>query len=100
MNCNVGIYVNLPSDTLHLSLDTGCNVVTPVLIQSGQSNNVSGSITTDCGIVSVARVNDPSKDTASGDPSGDPNKNSQSECSFVLIDSSNMAAAFFDTHLS
>ncbi len=48
------------------------------------------------GVVSVARVNDPSQDSASGDP----NKNSQSECSFVVVDSSRIVAAFFDTHLS
>ena len=64
---------------------TKCNVSNP------------GVLTTeDCGVVSIARVNDPAQDSASGDP----DKNSQSECSFVVVDSSRIVAAFFDTHLS
>ncbi len=97
MNCNVGIYLNLRDDTLSLVGDTGCNLVTPISVQSGF---YSGSITTDCGVALVSRVNSPAQDTASGDPTGDPNKNSQSECSFVVVNTNRIVAAFFDTHLS
>ena len=64
---------------------TKCNVSSPGVL-----------MTEDCGVVSIARVNDPAQDSASGDP----DKNSQSECSFVVVDSSRIVAAFFDTHLS
>lgn len=96
MNCLIGVYVNAPSDTINLTSDFGCNLTTPVSINAGGN---LGSISTDCGVVSVARVNDPYQDTAAGDPTGDPNKNAQSECSFVLVDTNNIVAAFFDTHL-
>ena len=56
-------------------------------------------MTDDCGVVSVARVNNPYWDTSAGDSSGDPNKNSQTECSFV-VNGNNIVAAWFSTHLS
>ncbi len=91
--CVTGIYCNLQGGTLHLSNVKNCTVTTPVSTVTG---DVKGSMTDDCGVVSIARVNDPGQDSASGDP----NKNSQSECSFVVVDSSKIVAAFFDTHLS
>ncbi|MBI2946051.1 MAG: exo-alpha-sialidase, partial [Verrucomicrobia bacterium] len=97
MNCKIGAYVNIPNDTLTLSFDTKCEVDEPVHIESG---GVSGSMTDDCGVVSVARVNNPWQDTLDGDPNGDPNKNSQSECSFVIVDANRIVAAWFSTHLS
>src|SRR5262249_34996337 len=57
---------------------------------------VSGSMTPDCGVVSVAMVNDPNRDSTGLDT----NKNSQTECSFVVVDSTNVVAAFMNTHLS
>ena len=94
MNCNVGVYLNLQDDTLSLTGDTGCNLVTPIQVQSG---SYSGSITTDCGIALVSRVNHPTNDIV---PGQDTNKNSQSECSFVVVNTNRIVAAFFDTHLS
>ena len=41
-------------------------------------------------------VNDPSRDLYGYDT----NKNSQSECSFAVLDSTNIVAAFMNTHLS
>ena len=93
MNCSIGVYLNTANDTLSLSSDTECSLATPIYVQSG---SYSGSITTDCGVISVARVNDPSQDTASGDS----NKNAQSECSFVVVNTNCVVTAFFDTHLS
>jgi hypothetical protein len=89
----IGVEVNIPGDTLYLSQVTSCTVPTAVSLGSG---NVSGSITPDCGVLSVAMVNDPNRDLSGLDP----NKNSQSECSFVLPDSSTVVAAFWNTHLS
>jgi len=54
------VYVSMPSDTLYLSGDTYCNVLTNV---SDSSGTVSGSMSLDCGIVSRAIVNDPSRDS-------------------------------------
>lgn len=71
-----------------------CVVITPTSAISGST--ITGSLTEDCGVVSNVRVNSPAQDSASGDP----NKNSQSECSFVVVDSNRIIAAFFDTHLS
>lgn len=93
-NCSVGVYLNVANDTLTLTSDTGCNLVTPIQVQSG---SYSGSITTDCGIALVSRVNHPTNDIVSGQ---DTNKNSQSECSFVVVNTNRIVAAFFDTHLS
>jgi hypothetical protein len=95
-NCQTGVYVNMPSDTLYLSDDTYCNVASPVSVYAG---TVSGSMTADCGVVSVAMVNDPNQDQ---DPmSVDTNKNSECECTFILANnSSTIVAAFADTHLS
>ncbi len=93
MNCNVGVYLNLRDDTLSLVGDTGCNLVTAIQVQTG---SYSGSITTDCGVALVSRVNSPAQDTASGDP----NKNSQSECSFVVVNTNRVVAGFFETHFS
>ncbi|MEK7684588.1 MAG: sialidase family protein [Verrucomicrobiota bacterium] len=70
--------------------------VTTINLKKCNVTNPGAYMTEDCGVVSIARVNDPAQDTASGDP----NKNSQSECSFVVVDSSRIVAAFFDTHLS
>ncbi|MBI4659845.1 MAG: hypothetical protein HY735_13475 [Verrucomicrobia bacterium] len=93
MNCTRGVVVNIANDTLTLSQDTYCEVATPVDIFSG---TVSGSMTEDCGVVSLAWVNDPAEDRESGDS----NKNSQSECSFVLATNNVITTAFFDTHFS
>jgi hypothetical protein len=92
-DCQTGVYVSMPSDTLYLSGDTYCNVPTPV---SDYSGTVSGSMT----LVCVAMVNDPTKDSNDTDPTHDVNKNSQSEPSFILADNSQtIVAAFSDTHL-
>lgn len=93
-NCSIGVYVNVQNDTLTLSGNTGHDLVTPIYHATGY---YSGSITTDYGIASVARVNDPNHDNFPGE---DPDKNSQSECSFVLVDSSRIVAAFWNTHYS
>lgn len=93
-NCSVGVYLNIANDTLTLTSDTGCNLVTPIQVQSG---SYSGNITTDCGIALVSAVNNPTNDIVSGQ---DTNKNSQSECSFVVVNTNRIVAAFFDTHLS
>ena len=54
-----------------------------------------------CGAVSVALVNDPSRDAQDQDPTHDKDKNSQSEPTFVLADSGQtIVAAFSDSHLS
>ena len=96
-NCQTGVYVNMPSDTLYLSGDTYCNVSTPVSVHNG---TVSGSMTLDCGVISVAMVNDPTKDSNDTDPTHDVNKNTQSEPTFILADNSQtIVAAFSDTHL-
>ena len=93
-NCRVGVAVNMPSDTLFLSGDTYCNVPTTV---SNNSGTVSGRMTLDCGVVSVATVNDPRQDLSGLDT----NKNTECECTFVLAkNSSTIVAAFGDTHLS
>jgi len=47
-------------------------------------------------VVSVAMVNDPNRDLSGLDP----NKNSQTECSFAILDNTNIVAAFMNTHLS
>jgi hypothetical protein len=89
-----GLVNNLPAGaTASLSNVKHCSVTTPL---SGSGYNTSGTMVEDCGVVSVVRVNDPAQDSSSGDP----NKNSQSECSFVVVDSSRIVAAFFDTHHS
>jgi hypothetical protein len=88
----IGIYINIPSGSgVTLSNVKKCGVASET---SGWP--FSGYMTEDCGVVSRARVNTPAQDTGSGDP----NKNSQSECSFVLVNSSRIVATFFDTHLS
>jgi hypothetical protein len=94
-DCLTGVYLNLSeADTLSLTSVTSCNVATPVYIYNGVG--VTGSITHDCGVVSVAMVNDPNRDSSGLDT----NKNSQSECSFILPDSSTVVAVFWNTHLS
>jgi len=92
---DTGVYANIQNATLVLNNVTKCTVTAPVSCP-GACGTINGSPTDDCGVVSIARVNNPSQDSASGDP----NKNSQSECSFVVVDSSKIVAAFFDTHLS
>jgi hypothetical protein len=94
-DCGTALLVDMPSDTLSLTNDVCCNVTNtnPVSIQYG---TVSGSITTNCGVVSVAMVNDPNQDLTGLDT----NKNSESECTFILADNSQtIVAAFSDTHL-
>ena len=72
-----------------------CNVPNPGV--SGMIQDCS--ITTDGGIVVVnSPVNDADADGT--DPNGDPHKNSQSECSFVVVNPNRIVAAFFDTHLT
>jgi hypothetical protein len=90
-----GIYLDMPSDTLSLTQVSECNVITPIYTNSGHGS-VSGTVTTNCGVVSVAMVNDPNRDLSGLDT----NKNSQTECSFVVCDSTNIVAAFMNTHLS
>ncbi|HLH55528.1 MAG TPA: hypothetical protein VKY92_18150 [Verrucomicrobiae bacterium] len=89
----IGVYARMASDTLYLSSDSYCNVATPVQRTSG---TVNGLMTYDCGVVSVAMVNDPSRDLSGLDT----NKNSQTECSFAVLNSTNIVAAFMNTHLS
>jgi hypothetical protein len=50
-NCNIGVYQNMPGDTLALSADTYCNVLTTVYSYAG---GISSYMTPDCGVVSVA----------------------------------------------
>lgn len=87
-----GIYLNFSScgmnSVLNLVNVKKCNVTVPV----GGTGYYTGSMTDYCGV-----VNDPAHDTVAGE---DPNKNSQSECSFVVLGSSRIVAAFFDTHHS
>ena len=90
-----GVYANLQNATLTLSDVKKCTVTTPISCP-GSCGTIYGSMIDDCGVVSNTPVNSPAQDSASGDP----NKNSQSECSFVVVDSSRIVAAFFDTHLS
>jgi hypothetical protein len=92
-NCQHGVNVNMPNDELSLSEDTYCNTGTPLYVIAGSSR---GSMTADCGVVSVAMVNDPNRDLTGIDT----NKNSQSECSFAVLDSTNIVAAFMNTHFS
>ncbi len=92
---SVGINEYLPSGSLTLSGVTSMLVTTPLYVASGWC---TGSVTTDYGVASNAPVN--RKELDNDAPAGDPNKNSQSECSFVVVDSSRIVAAFFDTHLS
>jgi hypothetical protein len=96
--CPSGISLNFSScyDSTILSLInvTKCVVGTPITLTG--DGIVDGSMSDDCEVVSIARVNDPAQDSASGDP----NKNSQSECSFVVVDANRIVASFFDTHLS
>jgi hypothetical protein len=87
-----------PSDTMYLSYDSYCNVVTPVSTNSG---TVFGSMSNYCGVVSVAMVNDPTQDSGDTNSTHDVNKNSESECTFILANNSQtIVAAFSDTHLS
>ena len=94
----VGINMYTPSDTMYLSYDSYCNVVTPVSTNSG---TVFGSMSNYCGVVSVAMVNDPTQDSGDTNSTHDVNKNSESECTFILANNSQtIVAAFSDTHLS
>ncbi len=93
-DCKVGVDLNTGLDTLNLYQVTECNVLTPISNPRGWL--IAGSITTNCGVVSVAMVNDPNQDLSGLDT----NKNSQTECSFVVCDSTNIVAAFMNTHLS
>ncbi len=91
----IGIFLNITTDSLYLTQVSECNVATPVYRYNPYSS-VSGTVTTNCGVVSVAMVNDPNRDLYDYDT----NKNSQTECSFVVCDSTNIVAAFMNTHLS
>ncbi len=85
-----GLYVNIPSGSgVMLNYVKKCGVSTEV---SGGA--YSGSMYEDCGVVSVTTVNNTNLDTTVGDPLGDPHKNSQSECSFVVVNSSRIVASF------
>ncbi len=57
-DCSIGLYVNMPSDTLYLSGDTYCNVATPVSTHAG---TVSGSMTADCGTPNELNLADASQ---------------------------------------
>jgi hypothetical protein len=94
---NIGAYLNLQNSSLYLSGDKRCEVITPIYRYSG---SYQGNMTADCGVASIAEVNTPEQDWPPLDPTGDPNKNSQTECSFVVVDSSTIVAAFMDTHLT
>lgn len=87
-----GIYLNFSScgqnAVLNLANVKKCNVTVPV----GGAGYYTGSMSDYCGV-----VNDPAMDSAAGE---DSNKNSQSECAFVVVDNSRIVAAFFDTHYS
>ena len=94
----IGIYPYLPNDTLYLSRVSECNVVTPIS-SCVYCGSISGSMTTNC-VASVALVNNPAQDSGDTDPTHDVNKNSESECAFILANnSSTIVAAFSDTHL-
>ncbi|HXP62109.1 MAG TPA: hypothetical protein VN829_16550 [Dongiaceae bacterium] len=94
----IGVYAYVPGDTLYLSGVSECNVVTPIS-SCLDCGSVSGSMTTNC-VVSVALVNDPAQDSGDTDATHDINKNSESECTFILAHgSSTIVAAFSDTHL-
>jgi hypothetical protein len=96
-DCQTALLVDMPSDTLYLTNDTCCNVATNAV--SIQYGTVSGSITTNCGVVSIAMVNDPTQDSGDTNATHDVNKNSESECTFILADNSQtIVAAFSDTH--
>ncbi|MCP5523111.1 MAG: exo-alpha-sialidase [Verrucomicrobiales bacterium] len=99
--CENGVYAALQSATLDITDVTKCSMFGPPVVNSGYGT-ISGNPTTPpgCQVESVAWVNDPTQDTTTGDPNGDPNKNTQSECSFVLADNNRVVAAFWDTHLS
>ena len=94
-NCSHGVNFDVPNDALVLSGDTCCNVGTPVYVIEGSIYG-RGSMTLDCGVISVAMVNDPNQDLSGPDT----NKNSESECTFILANnSSTIVAAFDNTHL-
>jgi hypothetical protein len=57
-NCATGVYLDIGNDTLSLSSDTYCNVVTPTNIITG---SISGSITADCGTPTTNWLGDVSK---------------------------------------
>ena len=91
----VGIGGSINPYYLSLQNVRKCNVPNPGF--SGMIQDCS--ITTDSGIVVVSSyVNSPDSDST--DPGGDPHKNSQSECSFVVVNPNRIVAAFFDTHLT
>jgi hypothetical protein len=96
-DCTTGLLLNISGgDTFYLSQDTYCNVSTPLLDETDGGTHKVGSLAQDCGVVSVAIVNDPNTDNYDYDT----NKNSQSECSFAVLDTTNIVAAFMNTHLS
>jgi hypothetical protein len=57
-NCSIGLYQNTPSDSLHLTNDTYCSVVTPRYAASG---GVTGSISNDCGTATTNLLVDASR---------------------------------------
>jgi hypothetical protein len=91
--CQIGVKAE-SSSSVTLASDTQCVVTTPTVTVSGST--ITGSLALDCGVVSVAMVNDPNRDLSGLDT----NKNSQTECSFAVLDSTNIVAAFMNTHLS
>jgi hypothetical protein len=91
--CDVAVRAG-SSSSVTLTDDTQCVVTTPT--EASSDSTITGTLTPDCGVASVAMVNDPERDLSGYDT----NKNSQTECSFVVIDSTNVVAAFMNTHLS
>ena len=68
----------------------------PAQIQAIYAAGTAGK----CGPVSVAMVNDPTQDSGDTDPTHDVNKNTESECCFILANNSQtIVAAFSNTHL-
>jgi hypothetical protein len=59
-NCNIGAYVNIVSDTLHLTNVSECNVVTPVS-DCYDCGSVSGSVTANCGTATSLALVDASR---------------------------------------
>jgi hypothetical protein len=92
-NCLNALWVDMSQDTLYLSNNVSCNASNQVHLQSG---TVSGSNNP----ISVTMVDDPTQDTEDLNPNADTNKNSHSECSFILANhSQTIVAAWTDSHV-
>jgi hypothetical protein len=65
-SCQIGVYQNTANDTLNISGDTYCNVITPLSYHSGA---VNGYITANCGTPTQSSLADASKLVAAeGEP--------------------------------